>query len=112
MGKSSISSAWMTGLILNSVLVLGVLASPLPEEANVLLLADRCALCHGINGMGSERIAPLKNELKVSDFISSMNAYASGEERSTVMAAIVQGLTEQEIKLLANHFGKPDEPGN
>jgi cytochrome subunit of sulfide dehydrogenase len=69
------------------------------------LLADVCAVCHGTDGRGANKVPKLnEGELKVDDFTSTMHGFVSGEERATVMDRIAKGLKEDDFKLLADYF--------
>lgn len=74
------------------------------DVSKVRLLADVCAVCHGTDGRGGGKIPKLKGELKVDDFVQTMQGFASGEERATVMDRVAKGLAEDDFKLLADYF--------
>jgi len=73
--------------------------------SRIKLLADACAVCHGPDGRGSKKIPKLnEGELKISDFVETMQGFTTGEGRPTVMQHIAKGLNEADYKLLAEYF--------
>jgi len=91
--------------------VVAVLAMPLvsvPAAAgdisNVAMIANTCAVCHGTDGKGALKIPKLKGELEVKDFVQTMKGFKSGDEKSTVMARIAEGYTEEQYQMLAEYF--------
>ena len=69
------------------------------------LLASMCSTCHGTNGKGAKPIPGINGE-EPDDFIDLMQAFASGEESTSIMDRHAQGYTEAELKLLAEYFSK------
>ena len=71
----------------------------------VELLASMCNTCHGTNGKGAKPMPSINGE-EPADFIDMMQAFASGEEPTSIMDRHAQGYTEAELKLLAEYFSK------
>lgn len=69
------------------------------------VLASSCSACHGTNG-NSVGGTPVLAGLQAEHFIRQMNAFKSGERASTVMHRHASGLTETEIRELAEHFSR------
>ena len=69
------------------------------------LLAAQCNTCHGYNGAGVKPNPSINGEAKA-DFLDIMQAFASGEQPSSIMDRHAQGYTEDELKLLAEFFSK------
>jgi len=78
--------------LMTVVLPVHLLRAEVPGRVEVL--ANACAVCHGTDGRGAQKIPKLNGELKVFDFVITMKGYANGTERSTVMGRIAKGLTE------------------
>ncbi len=69
------------------------------------LLASMCATCHGTDGKGAKPMPGIGGE-EPEDFVDLMQAFASGEQPSSIMDRHAQGYTEDELKLLAEYFSK------
>ncbi len=69
------------------------------------LLASMCNTCHGTDGKGAKPMPSINGE-EPADFIDLMQAFASGEEPTSIMDRHAQGYTEAELKLLAEYFSK------
>jgi len=69
------------------------------------LLASMCNTCHGTNGKGAKPMPGISGE-EPDDFIDLMQAFANGEEPTSIMDRHAQGYTEAELKLLAEYFSK------
>ncbi|HZV98439.1 MAG TPA: c-type cytochrome [Methylophilaceae bacterium] len=78
------------------------------QALHIRTLAASCAACHGTNGnsVGGNSIGgtPVLAGLSPMHFVSQMLAFRSGERASTVMHRHAKGLTEEEIRQLANYF--------
>ncbi len=72
-------------------------------ELHVRVLAASCAACHGTDG-NSVGGTPVLAGLDRAHFIAQMQAFRSGGRAATVMHRHAAGLTEDEIRLLAEHF--------
>ena len=69
------------------------------------LLAAQCNTCHGYNGQGAKPNPSIGGE-DPADFLDLMQAFASGDEPTSIMDRHAQGYTEAELKLLADYFSK------
>lgn len=65
--------------------------------------AASCAGCHGANGEGFDVNPPISG-LGVEAFITSMNAYKSGEKEDPMMAMLVAPLSDEDIADLAAYY--------
>jgi sulfide dehydrogenase cytochrome subunit len=76
--------------------------------ASASMLANTCAGCHGTNGVSTGPAAPTISGLSPDYFVETMNGFASGDIKSTIMGRIAKGYTEDEIKAMAKFYtGKP-----
>jgi len=75
------------------------------EVSRAELLASMCATCHGTEGQGAKPMPGIGGE-EPEDFVDLMQAFASGEEPTSIMDRHAQGYTEDELKLLADYFSK------
>jgi len=64
-----------------------------------------CNTCHGTNGKGAKPMPGINGE-EPDDFIDLMQAFANGEEPTSIMDRHAQGYTEAELRLLAEYFSK------
>ncbi|MCP4488918.1 MAG: hypothetical protein GY820_16645 [Gammaproteobacteria bacterium] len=64
-----------------------------------------CDTCHGPNGSGIKPNPGIAGE-DPADFLELMQAYASGDEPTSIMDRHSQGYTEAELKALAEYFSK------
>ena len=69
------------------------------------LLASMCNTCHGTNGKGIKPNPGIAGE-DPADFLDLMQAFASGDEPTSIMDRHAQGYTEAELKMLAEYFSK------
>ena len=69
------------------------------------LLASMCATCHGTDGQGAKPMPGSGGE-EPEDFVDLMQAFASGEEPTSIMDRHAQGYTEEELELLADYYSK------
>jgi sulfide dehydrogenase cytochrome subunit len=74
-------------------------------DPHLRVLAATCAACHGTNG-NSVGSTPVLAGLAPDYFIKQMQAFRSGELTSTVMHRHARGLTEDEIRQLADYFSQ------
>ncbi len=80
----------------------GLAADAVPRAE---LLASMCTTCHGTNGKGAKPIPGIAGE-EPEDFVDLMQAFASGEEPTSIMDRHAQGYTAAELKLLAEYFSR------
>lgn len=103
MSKNRIDIRWLGILaMLGPVSCLGA-APAVPSHTEIL--AASCAACHGTNG-NSVGGTPVLAGLDPAHFISQMQAFSSKERPSTVMYHHAKGLTEDEIRQLADYFAQ------
>ena len=78
------------------------------ELSRGAMLSASCAGCHGTNGQSPGTIPSLANQ--TAEFIrTNLEAFRSGERASTVMQRHAKGYTDEEIKLIAEHFGQLEQ---
>ena len=75
------------------------------EVSRGALLASMCSTCHGINGKGSVPMPAIAG-MEVDDFVDLMQAFSSGDQKTSIMDRHSQGYTEAELKLIAEYFSK------
>jgi sulfide dehydrogenase cytochrome subunit len=70
-----------------------------------LVLSLSCSSCHGTDGKSVGIIPPING--KTAAYIeSAMLAFKSGARYSTVMSRHAKGYTDEEIRLIAEYFGR------
>ena len=67
------------------------------------LLASMCNTCHGTEGAGAKPMPGIAGET-VADFVDIMQAFASGDEPTSIMDRHAQGYTEDDIRAMAEYF--------
>jgi len=75
------------------------------SEQHLQVLAASCAACHGHDG-NSAGVTPVIAGLSSDYFVSQMLAFRTGQTTSTIMHHHAKGLTEDEIKQLAEYFSR------
>ena len=67
------------------------------------MLSNSCAACHGTDGKSPGAIPSIHD--KSAQFISgALTEFRSGERPSTVMGRHTRGYSDEEIRLIAEHF--------
>ena len=66
-------------------------------------LGGTCAACHGYQG-NSVGIIPSLAGNTVDYFVDTMEAFKSGDRKSTVMGRVAKGYTSEEIKKMGEYF--------
>ena len=100
--------------LFSQLLLIGgvVTASPalLAEGPSGAALGGTCAACHGYNGSSVGIIPSIAGNTE-EYFTETMEAFKSGERKSTVMGRIAKGYSSEEIKKMAKFFAsKPAVP--
>lgn len=67
------------------------------------VLAKKCASCHGKDGKGLKDNPPVAG-MPTADFVTAMNAYASGAKTHKMMNMFAKKLSEDEIEDLAAYY--------
>jgi cytochrome c553 len=68
--------------------------------------AQRCDRCHGLNGNSTDPRVPALAAQRADYIEKVLRAYQSGARRSTEMAAMSGGLSDDEIKNLAAYYSR------
>lgn len=89
-----------------SILVLLSVTTGLCQAVEInrgMMLSHSCAGCHGTDGKSPGSIPSIEG--KSAEFISkSLLEFREGKRSSTVMGRHAKGYSDEEIKLIANHF--------
>ena len=95
------------------LLMAGLIATSQPLVADTpsgATLGGTCAACHGYNG-SSVGIIPSIAGNSAEYFTETMEAFKSGDRKSTVMGRIAKGYSSEEIQKMAEFFAsKPLQP--
>ncbi|AFJ02346.1 cytochrome c553 [Methylophaga frappieri] len=85
-----------------------VLFLPVTVFANtaVPLLASSCAACHGTQGHSQSQFMPGLAGLEIDYIVRQMRAFKQGDINVTVMHQHASGLSDVEIRLLADYFSR------
>ena len=65
-----------------------------------------CVTCHGANGRGTAPIYPNLHGQWTRYLRLQLMAYRSGKRQNAIMNGFASGLTEAEIRALADHYGR------
>ncbi len=94
----------MTGLSAGLVGALALSGTAHAGELNRgALLSAQCETCHGTDGTGAAPM-PSINGMDVADMVDVMKAFASKEEKSTMMYRHAQGYSDEELKAVAEYL--------
>lgn len=75
-----------------------------PTEPTGADMAHTCAACHGTNGiLGDEYFMPLAG-MPVTQFVTTMRDFRSGERLSTLMGHVASGFSDGEIQAMGEFF--------
>jgi cytochrome c553 len=75
------------------------------DSPSAAVLANTCFSCHGPDGKSAGAMPTLAGKSR--DYLSqTMMEFRSGERESTVMARIMKGFSNEEIKALADLLGE------
>lgn len=85
------------------------------SDLHARVLAASCAACHGTNGNAVTGSNENRNAIlagrDVTEFITKMLGFKDGSREATVMHHHAKGLTEVEIRQLAEYFSKQKPTG-
>jgi cytochrome subunit of sulfide dehydrogenase len=70
------------------------------------MLANTCNACHGPDGSTYGPAIPSISGTNMDYLVDTMQAYKSGQRKSTIMGRIAKGYTDEEIGAIAKHFSK------
>ncbi len=74
--------------------------------------AQTCAACHGLNGLSSSDQFPILAGQYKDYLIQALHEYKSGERSNSIMKGMASGLSDQDIKDLAEYFSGLPGPLN
>jgi cytochrome subunit of sulfide dehydrogenase len=86
-------------------LALSLLFAAAPAFADATLarnLAAQCANCHG----AKDAPVPALNGQPAAHIIEQMAAFKSGKRTATIMHQLAKGYSDEQIKLMAEHFAQ------
>ncbi len=66
--------------------------------------AQRCDRCHGVSGNSTDPRLPALASQRVDYLDKVLHAYRTGERKSPQMAAMSEGLTEEDVENLADYY--------
>ncbi|MGP1677237.1 MAG: c-type cytochrome [Burkholderiales bacterium] len=69
-------------------------------------MAQRCDRCHGVGGNSTDPRVPALAAQRPEYLERVMRAYQKGERKSTAMTAMLDGLSEEDIRGLAAHYAR------
>lgn len=69
-------------------------------------IADRCNRCHGVDGNSTDPRTPAIAAQRADYLEPVMRAYRKGERKSTAMTAMLDGLSDDDVAELAEHYSR------
>lgn len=72
--------------------------------ASAKMLAETCEGCHGTDGNSFGPAIPSIAGMSEDYLIESMEDYRNGDTKSTIMARIIKGYTEEEVEMMAKFY--------
>ena len=66
-------------------------------------LAATCANCHGTNGQARGDVRALAG-VPAQELVAALSAYKSGSRPGTIMNQIAKGYSDEQLRLIADHF--------
>ncbi len=94
----------MITVVMTSAILMWMSGASLAADYRSAMLANPCGGCHGTDGASPGPI-PAINSMPGSSIASAMKDFKSGKRKGTVMGRIARGYTDEEIDLMAKHFG-------
>lgn len=73
-------------------------------------LAATCANCHGTNGNARANMKPLAG-VPAADTVAAMADFKTGSQPATIMHQIAKGYSDEQIRLIADHFAAQKPSG-
>jgi len=96
---------YLLSIVVSVFLLTPAVQSASPGKAN------QCFACHGVNGVSVNPDFPsLAGQSKVY-IIKQLKAFKSGERKSPIMAPMVSGLNDDDIKAVADYFSSKKAGG-
>jgi len=93
----------LTQTTLTAVLLFAGVSISAAEITQGVMLSNSCAACHGTDGKSPGAIPSIHG--KSAQFISqALTEFRASTRSSTVMGRHAKGYTDEEIKLIAEHF--------
>ncbi len=69
------------------------------------LLTAQCNACHAKDGGGAKPNPSINGE-EVADFVELMQAFASGDEPTSIMDRHSKGYSDDELKMIAEYYSE------
>ena len=94
----------ITSVVFTFVILMWISGASQAADYRPAMLANPCGGCHGTDGASPGPIPPI-NSMPGSYIATAMKDFKSGKRKGTVMGRIARGYTDEEIDLMAKHFG-------
>lgn len=101
MMRREMAHALIVGTLL-SALCLGTQAADIQLARN---LAATCANCHGIDGRSVGSVLSLAGQ-SAQDIVTKLGEFKDGKRPATIMHQIAKGLSDEQVKLVAEYFAQ------
>ena len=101
-----------TSILAIPVLILWLLFLPSVQAVELTEKIEICAGCHGDTGLPAQKDIPIISGQEYYYLYVQLKDYKAGRRDSEFMTDIVQDLTKEEMKALAQHFSEKAWPRN
>lgn len=93
--------------VVGAVLIAPAMAD---DGLRTALVTGGCTGCHGHTGEGGHGVPAIAGTKSRAEFIATMQAFREGRGNPppTVMDRIARGYTDEEFRLMAARFARPD----
>jgi len=83
-----------------------MVGASITQAADAKNLSTRCVSCHGAAGISTNPLYPNLAGQKSAYLLKQMRDFQTGERKDPVMNAMLQGLSEQDLDMLAEYYSK------
>jgi len=105
--------ARMLSLLVGVGAGLALAVGPASAQNDVESKAQTCVACHGQNGVPADpKTMPIIWGQQASYIAKELHDYRSGDRDNAIMAGIAKGLTQQDLRPLANYFAGKTWPAH
>ena len=94
--------------MLVSCVLLSAFCIPQTNAEDIEQIKKKCTMCHGADGNSPSSTIPSIAGITREFFEHTMDAYKNNGRQSDMMKSFVHSLTEEDIKSLADFFGKQE----
>ena len=103
--------ARLLSMIFGAVVAFAVTALPADAADDIAAKAQKCATCHGLNGVPSNpKTIPIIWGQQESYLVKQLHDYRSGDRDNPIMSPIAKGLAQEDLRKIAAYFAAKSWP--